>query len=127
MVAGLLAGLLLIPMLERIPGKKVLRISAVLALGVYAAWLAAPWLWAKVVLLAALPFATASWYPVLQGEAYAAAPGRSGTVMAVTSLAGLLGGALIWLVGWVAEAAGLPAAMALLLLGPVSLVLFVRE
>ena len=127
MVAGLLAGLLLIPMLERIPGMKVLRVSAGIALVIYAAWLAAPWLWAKVVLLAALPFATASWYPVLQGEAYASAPGRSGTVMAVTSLAGLLGGALVWLVGWVAEAAGLPAAMALLLLGPVSLVLFVKE
>jgi FSR family fosmidomycin resistance protein-like MFS transporter len=64
------------------------------------------------------------WYQVLQGEAYATVPGRSGTVMAIGSLAGLVGGALVWLVGWVAGQAGLQAAMWLLLLGPVSLALF---
>jgi hypothetical protein len=44
--------------------------------------------------------------------------------MAINSLSGLLGGGLVWLVGWIAELAGLPAAMWLLLLGPISLALF---
>jgi hypothetical protein len=37
----------------------------------------------------------------------------------------LLGAGLVWLVGWVANAYGLPVAMWLLLLGPLSLALFV--
>ena len=46
-------------------------------------------------------------------------------LMAIGSVVGLLGGGLAWLVGWVASQAGLPAAMWLLVFGPVSLVLFV--
>jgi FSR family fosmidomycin resistance protein-like MFS transporter len=65
------------------------------------------------------------WYPVLQGEAYATMPDRSGTVMAITSLGGIAAGALTWFIGWFAGQAGLAAAMWLLLLGPVSLALFV--
>jgi hypothetical protein len=42
--------------------------------------------------------------------------------MALNSLAGLAGGALVWLVGWCAETVGLSAAMWLLLLGPLALV-----
>jgi hypothetical protein len=40
-------------------------------------------------------------------------------------LAGLFNGLIPWLVGWVAERAGLPVAMWLLLLGPLSLALLV--
>lgn len=125
MLAGLAADLLLIPLLEHVPGRWLVRASAALAIPVYAAWLLAPWLPVKVILLVLIRFSTLGWYPVLQGEAYASAPGRSGAVMAITSLAGILSGGLTWLVGWTAGAAGLPAAMWLLLLGPISLVLFV--
>jgi FSR family fosmidomycin resistance protein-like MFS transporter len=72
-----------------------------------------------------LKLTTLGWYEVLQGEAYASAPGRSGTVMAIGSVVGILGGAIIGLVGWVASEAGLPAAMWMLLAGPVILLLFV--
>jgi len=68
---------------------------------------------------------TLGWYEVLQGEAFAAVPGRSGTVMATGSILGVLGGAISFFVGWVAAQAGLPAAMWILLLGPISLVVFV--
>jgi FSR family fosmidomycin resistance protein-like MFS transporter len=61
----------------------------------------------------------------LQGEAYAVLPGRSGTVMAVSSLAGLAGSFQAWLVGWLASQVGLGLAMWFLLLGPLSLILFV--
>ena len=120
MLASLASDLVLIPLLERVPGRTVVRLSATASIFIYAAWLLA-----KLVLLVAVRFSTIGWYQVLQGEAYAAAPGRSGTVMALTSAAGILGGGLTWLVGWTAGQAGLPVAMGLLLLGPLSLALFV--
>jgi hypothetical protein len=84
-----------------------------------------PWPAAKIVLMILVRFSTFGWYSVLQGEAYAALPGKSGTVNAVESVFGLLGGLMAWSVGWVANEAGLPAAMWLLLVGPLSLALFV--
>ena len=125
MLAGLIANIALVPLLERVPGRRVVRSSAAVVIPLYAAWLLAPWAWAKIGLIILIRLVTLGWYEVLQGEAYAAAPGRSGTVMALNSLAGLAGGGMAWLVGWVAAQAGLPAAMWLLLLGPVCLVLFV--
>jgi len=125
MLAGLAADLILIPLLERLPGRLVVRASAALALLAYPAWLLAPWPAVKVALMIATRLSTLGWYQVLQGEAYAAAPGRSGTVMALNSLSGLLVGAFAWLVGWTANRVGLSIAMWLLLLGPLSLVLFV--
>jgi MFS transporter, FSR family, fosmidomycin resistance protein len=68
---------------------------------------------------------TIGWYEVLQREAFASSPGRSGTVMAINSVIGMLGGAIAFLIGWVAARAGLQAALWILLAGPLSLVLFV--
>jgi FSR family fosmidomycin resistance protein-like MFS transporter len=123
LLASFAADLLLIPLLERFPGRKVVRLSAGLALVVYPAFLLAPWLPVKIALLLALRFTTIGWYSVLQGEAYAAVPGRSGTVSAAGSLGSLLVGGLTWLIGWVANEAGLQASLWLLLLGPLALVL----
>jgi FSR family fosmidomycin resistance protein-like MFS transporter len=50
-------------------------------------------------------------------------PGQSGTVMAITSAFGLLVGAVPTLFGWIANQAGLPVTMWLLLLGPVALLI----
>ncbi|OGO33549.1 MAG: hypothetical protein A2W35_14615 [Chloroflexi bacterium RBG_16_57_11] len=127
MAAGLAANIVLIPLLDRVNGRRLVRVTAVAAGAVYASWLLAPWAWAKIVLAIVVRLLTLGWYEVLQGEAYASLPGRSGTVMAINSLIGLLGGMLVWLVGWSAEQAGLPAAMWLLLAGPVALVLFVPK
>ncbi len=124
MGASLAADLLLIPLLERVPGRKVVRLSAALALVVYPAFLLVPWLPVKIALLLVVPFTTIGWYSVLQGEAYATVPGRSGTVSAAGSLGGLLLGVMTWAVGWAAGAAGLQTAMWLLLLGPLALILF---
>lgn len=124
MAAGLAANLALIPILERVPGRLLVRVTAVIAGIGYAAWLLAPWLWAKVALAILVRFSTLGWYEVLQGEAYAAVPGRSGTVVAASSVMGVCGGVLIWLIGWVAEANSLQTAMWLLLAGPLALALF---
>jgi MFS transporter, FSR family, fosmidomycin resistance protein len=125
MAASLGADLLLIPLLERVPGRSVVRISAILSIFIYSAFLLAPGTAIKIILLAGVRISTIGWYAVLKGEAYAAAPGRSGTVEAVNSLVGVIAGVLTALVGWTASQAGLPAAMWLLLAGPLALILFV--
>jgi len=125
MLAGLISNVVLIPILERYPGRKLVRISAGLAGLLYAAWLLAPWLWAKIGLIILIKLVTLGWYEVLEGEAFATIPGRSGTVMAINSIIGAPAGGIAFVIGWVAAQAGLPAAMWILLLGPISLVLFV--
>jgi FSR family fosmidomycin resistance protein-like MFS transporter len=127
MAAGLAANVVLIPLLERVPGRRLVRVTAVLAAMAYIAWLLAPWVWAKIVLAILVRLLTLGWYEVLQGEAYASLPGRSGTVAAISSLMGLLGGAMIWFIGWSAEQAGLQSAMWLLLAGPLALIFFMPK
>jgi FSR family fosmidomycin resistance protein-like MFS transporter len=124
MAVGLAGNLVLVPLLEHIPGRKLVRVSASITGVIYIAWLLLPFHWTKLGLAALLRFTAMGWYEVLQGEAFAALPGKSGTVMAINSLMSLLGGGLAWLIGWTAARAGLPAAMWLLLLGPLSLALF---
>lgn len=125
MLAGLASNLVLIPLLEKFPGRSLVRLSAAATGVLYAAWLLAPWLWAKIGLIILIKLVTLGWYEVLQGEAFATVRGRSGTVMALNSIIGLPAGAIALLIGWVAARAGLPAAMWILLAGPVCLVLFV--
>ncbi len=125
MLAGLVSNILLIPILERFPGRYVVRLSAGVTAILYVAWLLAPWLWAKIGLIIVIKLVTLGWYEVLQGEAFATIPGRSGTVMAINSVIGLMAGGISFLVGWVAAQAGLPSAMWILLAGPICLVLFV--
>ncbi len=125
MLAGLISNIVLIPILERFPGRNLVRISAGVTGILYAAWLLAPWLWAKIGLIILIKLVTLGWYEVLQGESFATVPGRSGTVMAINSVIGVLGGGISFFIGWVAAQAGLPAAMWILLVGPISLVLFV--
>jgi FSR family fosmidomycin resistance protein-like MFS transporter len=125
MLTHLVSDMLLIPLLERVPGRRIVRLGAALALLILPAWLLAPWTWAKIAGLVAIPLCTTGWYQVLQGEAYASLPGKSGTVMALTSVAGSIHGVLSWMVGASAALIGLPEAMWLLLLGPIMLVLFV--
>lgn len=122
MAADLLSTLMLIPVLEHIPGRRLLRFSAWITAGLYVAWMLIPGAWAKIVLAVALRCSTIGWYEVLQGEAYATLPGRSGLVMAINSVMGLLGASLVWIIGQAAETAGLPAAMWLLLAGPLALI-----
>lgn len=127
MAASFTADLVVIPLLERLPGRKLVRTTAVLVIPLFIAFLLVPSAWAKIILLIGVRLSTMGWYSVLQGEAYAAVPGRSGTVMAITSTAGLLGGALVWLIGLAANHFGLATALWLLLAGPIALALFVPQ
>ena len=76
-VAGLVGNFALVPLLERVNGLKVLRWSSIVVLGLYAAFLVVPNVWAKYALIALVSFCTAGWYAVLRGRTYAALPGQS--------------------------------------------------
>lgn len=125
MAASLASDIVLIPLLERVPGRRVVRLSSATVAVLYPIWLLAPGLGAKILLVLMIKFLTLGWYSVLQGEVYASAPGRSGTVAAITSLSGILGSFFPWVIGWSAERFGLETAMWILLLGPICLALFV--
>ena len=124
---SLAADLALIPLLEHVKGLKVVRIAAGLACLVYPALLLAPWPGVKVALALLVRFTTLGWYPVLQGQAYANLPGKSGTVMAIHSMISVVSMGWVWLVGWTAARTGLPTAMWLLWMGPVALVAFIQK
>ena len=123
MAAGLLADVLVIPLLERLPARRLVRLSAAVLVCLYPVWLVAPWPAVKIGLALVIRLGTLGWYPVLQAEAYAAAPGQPGTVMALASISGVVAAAWTTAIGAVAGLAGLPAAMWILLAGPVALLL----
>jgi FSR family fosmidomycin resistance protein-like MFS transporter len=125
MVINLGSDALLIPLLKRFHPRNIVRTSSVAAIVIYASWLLLAWPATQVILLLIIRLSTIGWYQILQGEVYAAANGRSGAVNAIGTLTGLLGAALTWLIGWVASQAGLPTAMWLLMLAPLSLAIFV--
>ena len=124
---GLLGNLLLIPLLERVRGLRYLRLSAVVELVLFSAFLLAPGFWAKLVLLALLGLFNTGWYSILQAQLYSAMPGQSGTVMAVGNVFGLVGGLIPLGLGLVAERFDLVATMWLLLLGPLALLVGISK
>ncbi len=68
MLVSLAADLLLIPLLERVQGLKLVRVAAGAACLVYPAMLLAPWPGVKVALALLVRCTTLGWYPVLQGR-----------------------------------------------------------
>ena len=125
-VAGLIGNFTLVPLLERVGGVRVLRVSAVVALISYTALLLIPTVWLKYVLIAVINLSTAGWYAVLRAKCYEVLPGQSGVVVSVTSLANISSLFVPLLLGGIADAFGLQAAMWLLIIGPIALIWGVR-
>ena len=120
---GLAGDLLLIPLLERVRGIRYLRVSALVVLALYPAFLLAPALGGKLLLLGALGFFNAGWYAILQAGLYSAMPGQSGTALAAKNVSGLVAGCIPLALGLIAQRFSLQTAMWLLLLGPVALLI----
>jgi FSR family fosmidomycin resistance protein-like MFS transporter len=118
---GLLGDALMIPLLERVRGLTYLRYSALAMLVLFPAFLLAPSYSVKLVLVALMGLFNSGWYAILQGRLYSTLPSKSGTIMAINSAFGLIAGAVPAVLGFVAQRAGLPVTMWLLLLGPVAL------
>jgi FSR family fosmidomycin resistance protein-like MFS transporter len=120
---GLVGDLLLIPLLERVQGVRYLRVSALIELILFPAFLLASGYGAKLVLLGALGCFNSGWYAILQAGLYAAMPGQSGAALAVKNVSGLVGGSIPLALGLIAQQFGLSVAVWLLLLGPIALLL----
>ncbi|MBI4928398.1 MAG: MFS transporter [Anaerolineae bacterium] len=120
---GLLGDFLLIPLLERVNGLAYLRVSVVMELLLFPAFLLLDALPLKLVALALLGFFNSGWYSVLMGRLYSAMPGQSGTVMTVGNIAGWFGKLIPLRIGLAAQRFGLDAAMWLLLAGPLALLI----
>jgi FSR family fosmidomycin resistance protein-like MFS transporter len=118
---GLVGDLLVIPLLERVRGLAYLRFSAAVELVVFSVFLLVQSFQAKLALLGLLGLFNAGWYSVLQAQLYSAMPGRSGTVMTVGNVFGVVGGLIPLGLGLVAQRFGLGVTMWLLLLGPIAL------
>lgn len=119
--AGLLGDVLVVPLLMRVRGLVYLRWSVILVLVLYPAFLLAPTVPLKLVLLGAMGVCGSGWYAILQGQLYSTMPGRSGTVMGVSALFGIVGSFTPALLGLVAEQVSLEATLWLLVLGPLVL------
>ena len=124
--AGLVGDALAVPVLDRLEGRLVVRVSAVVAGALYAGVLLVEAPAAKLALVALLGLCTAGWYPVLVARFYATMPGRSGVAVTVASLAGIASGTVPLALGLLAQRYGLGPTMWLLLLGPVVLVAALR-
>ncbi len=120
--AGLIGNVLLVPLLERVDGTRLLRYSALLVLAFYIAFLLAPWAELKWILIAAIGLATTGWFAILQGKTYALMPGQSGMIVAAGSLSNVVKLFVPVLIGRLADQFGLQWAMWLLALGPLALI-----
>lgn len=120
---GLLGDFLLIPLLERVRGLNYLRLSVLIELLLFPAFLLMRDLGVKFILLGLLGFFNSGWYAILKGRLYSSMPGQSGTVMTLDNVFGFLGKLLPFGIGLAAQFFGLRLAMWLLILGPIVLLI----
>ncbi len=120
-ISGLVGDALLVPLLRRVDGLRVLRGSAAAMLVAYPAFLAAPGVAAKLALLSTLGALRAGWYAIPQARLFDEFHGSSGTAVAISDLGGLAARVLPVGIGVMAQRAGLGAAMWVLVAAPVSL------
>jgi len=120
-VSQIAGDLLLIPLLEKVEGLAYLRASAAAAAVLFPFFLLAGPFGVKLVLIGLIGLLRAGWYAILQARLYAVLPGQSGIAVAVSTLAGLVGGLIPLGLGVLAETAGLHAAMWVLLAAPLAL------
>lgn len=120
-IAGLVGNVLLLPVLNRESGVRILRLTALLVVLSYAVLLLAPVVWIKLAALALVSFLTAGWFPILRAQCYRALPGQSGLVVAVTSLDNVSSLLVPLIIGQIADAFGLQWAMWLLIAAPLAL------
>jgi fucose permease len=109
-------------LLRRVSPLRLLAMSAATCAVTYALWILAPTLWLSGLALFAVGIAAAPLYPIAAAQAYAALPGRSGTVNAAGHLFTPLTLAMPWLLGVLADHFGAAAALWPLLLQPLTLV-----
>jgi MFS transporter, FSR family, fosmidomycin resistance protein len=121
---SLLGDFLLVPLVERVRGLDYLRVSVILELLLFPAFLLAPQPWLKLILLGLLGLFNSGWYAIRQAHLFSSLPGKSGTVLALDTVSGLFGNLLPFGIGLAAQAFSLGRAIWLLLAGPIALLLY---
>jgi FSR family fosmidomycin resistance protein-like MFS transporter len=120
-IVGLLGSVLIIPLLERVPGLRYMRWSILADLLLYPAFLLLPAVELKLLCLAGISLSNAGWYAVLQAQLYMAMPDKSATVLTLENLISLPAILLPLVLGFIASQFGLEWAMWLLLIAPLGL------
>lgn len=120
---GLLGDFLLIPILERVQGLVYLRVSVLMELILYPAFLLVESPALKLVLLGLIGLFNAGWYAILQGKLYDELGEQSGAVLIVGNVVAIGGAWVPIVLGAVASAHGLNVAMWLLIAGPIALLI----
>ena len=120
---GLIGDFLLIPLLERIPGLRYLRVSVIAELILFPLFLLTNVWVLKLVLLGLIGLFNAGWYAILQGKFYDELGEQSGAGMLIGSIAGFFGAFIPVGLGIVSQNYGLETAMWLLLAGPIVLLI----
>jgi FSR family fosmidomycin resistance protein-like MFS transporter len=120
-VAGLAGDVLLVPLLGRVGGLTHLRLTAVAVMIAYPVLLLVPSLPLKLLLLAAVSLLRAGWYAIPQARLYTELRDDSAVVLALSNIAGLVGGLFPLVIGLAAAQWGLSAAMWLCAAAPLSL------
>ena len=113
----------MIPLLERVSGLTYVRVSAMVELALFPAFLLVHGFASKLVLLGLVGGVNAGWYSVLQGRLYSSMRGMSGTVMSVDSVVGFAGSLVPLALGLLAQQEGLQVTMWCLLLAPLALLI----
>lgn len=122
-VAGSVVGALIADrLLARVAPLRLLLASSLACAAFYLAWLWAPTLWLSALLFFLVGLTAAPMYPIASAQAYAALPGRSGTVNAAGHLFTPLTLGLPWLLGAIADHLGARTALAVLVIQPLGLV-----
>jgi len=106
-----------------VDGVSYVRWSTALALIAWPCFLLAGPLAVKLVLIGVVGLLRSGWYAVLTARLYEALPGRSGLAVGVATVAASVGSLIPVILGALAQAAGLRAAMWVLLAAPLALVL----
>ena len=120
-VVGLVGDLLLIPLLDKVPGLIYLKRSTFLELILFPIFLIIPGYGFKLIFLAGMGLFNAGWYSILKAQLYNSLPNNSGIVLAISNIFGILGVFVPWCIGLIADRYGLPTAIWFLFLGPVGL------
>jgi FSR family fosmidomycin resistance protein-like MFS transporter len=123
--ADLVGNVIVLRLLPRVGGLRWLRATALGVAALFPLFQLADGLAAKLVLIAVLGVLHSGWYPISQARLYEALPGRSGTAMALSTTTGALGAILPLALGLLAECVGIHDAFWVVLVAPLSMLLWV--
>jgi len=121
---GLITDFIFIPIIDRQPDSvKFLRVTAILELVAFSAFLLIPGFIPKLIVIILVNFSNTGWYPILQGRLYSSLPGQSASIMAIGAVTTPIAKFFPLAIGFLADQFGLHNAMWILLLGPIALLI----